>query len=139
MKRIFAIGFCFLFLGCTNGISKGDLELLNGYWEINEVIFSDGKKKEYNVNTSVDYIEFKGLKGFRKKVQPKFNGTFQTSDDAEAFLISEIDGNFFINYKTELSEWSEKLVQLNSDTFSVVNEEDVRYEYKRFEPISISQ
>jgi len=91
------------------------------------------------VNTSIDYIEFDGLNGFRKKVQPKFNGTYQTSDDAEAFLISEIEGNFFINYKTELSEWSEKLVQLNSDTFSVVNEDDVRYEYKRFEPISISE
>ncbi len=113
--------------------------MLSGYWEINKVIFSNGKTKEYNVNTSVDYIQFEGLKGFRKKVQPKLNGTYQTSDDAEAFLISEIDGNFFIIYKTELSEWSEQLVRLNSDTFSVVNEHDVRYVYKRFEPISISE
>lgn len=139
MKRIFVIGFCFFFLGCTNSISKDDLELLNGYWEINEVVFPNGKKKEYNVNTSIDYIEFEDLKGFRKKVQPKLNGTYQASDDAEALIITEIDGIFFIDYKTELSEWSEKLVQLNSDTFSVVNEEDVRYEYKRFEPISISE
>lgn len=137
MKRFALIGFCIFFLGCTNRISKEDLELLNGYWEIDKVVFSDGNTKEYNVNTSIDFIEWKDGKGFRKKVQPSLNGTYQTSDDAEAFVITEVDGNFLVNYKNELSEWSEQLVQLSSTTFSVVNEEGVRYVYNRFEGITL--
>jgi len=137
VKRFALIGFCIFFLGCTNRISKEDLELLNGYWEIDKVVFSDGNTKEYNVNTSIDFIEWKDGKGFRKKVQPSLNGTYQTSDDAEAFVITEVDGNFLVNYKNELSEWSEQLVQLSSTTFSVVNEEGVRYVYNRFEGITL--
>lgn len=137
MKRFFLIGLCTFFLGCTEHVSRQDLEELNGYWEIEQVIFPDGNVKKYKINTSIDYIQLEGLNGFRKKVQPKLSGTYETSDDAETFVISEGEGGFLVNYKTELSEWSEKLVKLNAESFSVTNEEGIRYDYKRFEPISI--
>lgn len=136
-STVFIMGCLFIFFGCSSGISKEDLPKLNGYWEIEQVVFSDGKTKEYKVNTTVDYIQLDDLEGFRKKVSPKFNGTYETSNDAEAFTISKKDGNFTIDYKTELSKWTEKLVVLDADTFSVVNEEGLRYDYKRFEPIAI--
>lgn len=139
MNRIFLIGYVLIFFGCSRGVTKEDLPQLNGYWEIEQVVFPDGNKKEYKVSTTVDYIQLEGIEGFRKKVSPKFDGTYQTSDDTEAFTISEKDGNFTVNYKTEFSDWSEKLVALDADTFSVVNEEGLRYDYKRFEPISIEK
>lgn len=139
MNKIILIGYLFIFFGCSSGVSKEDLTLFNGYWEIKQVVFPDGKIKEYKVSTTVDYIQLEGSQGFRKKVSPKFDGTYRTSDDSEAFTILETDGSFTVNYKTELSEWSEKLVSLDTDTFSVVNAEGLQYDYKRFEPISIEK
>ncbi len=137
MNKIAIIGYLFFIFGCSNSISKEDLTQLNGYWEIEQVVFPDGNTKAYKVSTTVDYIQLEGVEGFRKKVSPKFDGTYETSDDAESFSITEKDGSFILNYKTELSEWSEKLEDLDADTFSVVNEEGLQYDYKRFEPISI--
>lgn len=91
------------------------------------------------MNTTIDYIQLDGLKGWRKKVSPKFDGTFRTSDDIEEFVILQRNGNFTIRYKTELSKWSERLTALDTDTFSVVNEDGKQYDYKRFEPISIKK
>jgi len=139
MKNIILIVVSSFFLGCTSSISREELKNLNGYWEIGQVVFPDGNTKQYKMNTNIDYIQMENLQGYRKKVQPRLNGTYETSDDAEVFLISERDGSFYVNYKTELSEWSEKLVALDADSFSVINEEGLRYEYKRFEPISIAQ
>ncbi len=139
MNKIALLGYLFIFFGCSSGVSKEDLAQLNGYWEIEQVIFPDGNTKNYQVSTAVDYIQLEGLKGFRKKVNPKFDGTYETSNDAEAFMISEKGENFTINYKTELSEWAEKLTALGSDTFSVVNAEGLQYDYKRFEPIAIEK
>ncbi|WP_244526828.1 hypothetical protein [Pseudozobellia thermophila] len=126
-------------MGCSRSVSKEDLDHLNGYWEIAKVTFPDGNTKEYTVNTSVDFIMLEDLKGYRKKMQPNLTGTYRTSDDAEAFTIKEEGGALWINYKSELSEWSERLERLEQNAFSVTNEEGIRYDYKRFQPISIKQ
>ncbi|MCM4151416.1 hypothetical protein DHD05_07420 [Arenibacter sp. N53] len=124
-------------IGCQDKINQIDLPYLNGYWEIEKVSFPDGTDKEYTVNTSVDYIEINALKGYRKKVQPKFNGTYDTSNDAEMFTIHEKDGVFTINYTTGLSEWHEKIISLSENSFTVLSEDNLKYHYKRFEPINI--
>ncbi|MDL5511332.1 hypothetical protein QSE00_05885 [Arenibacter sp. M-2] len=124
-------------VGCQNKVDKLDLPYLNGYWEIEKVTFPDGSKKEYPVNTSIDYIEVKDQAGFRKKVQPNFNGTYVTSNDAEMFTIYENEGVFTLNYKTELSEWHEKIVSLSENAFTVIGEENIKYHYKKFEPINL--
>jgi hypothetical protein len=126
-------------MGCATEIRKEAIPQLNGYWEIKEVVFADGQTKEYGMSTTIDYIQVEGLKGFRKKVQPKFDGTFDTSNDAEFFSLQERDGDWIMFYKTELSEWTERLVQLDADHFSVVNEALIRYEYTRFSPININE
>jgi hypothetical protein len=78
-------------------------------------------------------------KGFRKKVQPNFNGTYVTSNDAEMFTIHENEGVFTLNYKTDLSEWREKIISLSKNNFTVLSEENIKYQYKKFEPINIEQ
>tara|TARA_R100000935_G_scaffold41132_2_gene62724 strand:+ start:66206 stop:66568 length:363 start_codon:yes stop_codon:yes gene_type:complete len=120
-------------------VNKLDLPHLNGYWEIKEVTFPDGSKKEYTVNTSIDYIQVKEHEGFRKKVQPNFNGTYVTSNDAELFTIYENEGVFNLNYKTDLSEWHEKIISLSENKFIVISEENIKYHYRRFEPINLEQ
>tara|TARA_R110002051_G_scaffold72609_4_gene131235 strand:- start:3353 stop:3769 length:417 start_codon:yes stop_codon:yes gene_type:complete len=131
--------FCtLLFISCGSKVDQEQLHLLNGYWEIKEVIFKDGTKKEYSVNTTVDYISLDSLKGFRKKMSPKFNGTFETSNDAEPILIRVSNDSVFMHYTTELNTWEEVLISLTEKSFSVKNDQDITYTYERFEPININ-
>lgn len=140
MKRILPFLLTLLFWSCNDSsINKEDLQYLNGYWEISEVEFPDGSIKEYGMNTNIDFIQLKEEKGYRKKMKPQFDGSYDTSKDVEDFEISRINENFTLRYKNEFSEWEEKLVELDSVSFSVINQEGVTYKYKRFEPIKIPQ
>ena len=125
-------------ISCSTQVDREELDLLNGYWEIKEVTFSDGTKKEYPMSTTVDYIRLDSLQGFRKKVDPKFNGTFETSDDAESFSIAFENDSIFMNYETPLNAWKEALLSLSTEKFSVKSEQGIIYSYKRFRPIKIT-
>jgi hypothetical protein len=137
MKRFLLLFTIFLLNACTTSVSKEELIKLNGYWEIIEVEFSNGQKKSYKVNPSIDYIELKEMKGYKKKVQPKFDGTYNISNDTEPFTIIEKDGVFMFTYKNILSEWEEKLISIDDNTFIISNEDNITYTYKRYEPIKI--
>lgn len=127
-----------LIISCNSSVDSNKLHLLNGYWEIEEVRFPNGTKKEYTINSTVDFITIDSLKGFRKKVTPKFNGTYETSDDAEPLFITLENDSIFILYKNKLTSWQEVLLSLSQDNFSVKNKEGNIYHYKRFEPINIT-
>ena len=137
MKRFLFLIIIFLLTACTTSVSKEELIKLNGYWEIVEVEFSNGQKKFYKVNPSIDYIELKEMKGYKKKVQPKFDGTYNISNDTEPFTIIEKEGVFMFSYTNSLSEWEEKLISVDDNTFIISNEDNITYTYKRYEPIKI--
>lgn len=129
-----------LLYGCgEKQISTSDLDNLNGYWEIKEVTFSDGTKKEYKVGPAIDFMHFEEMNGFRKKVYPRLNGTFDTSKSSESFKIIETEDGFVFDYSTESSNWQERLLAIDSISFTVVNEEGLKYSYRRFEPINVVQ
>ncbi|MEO1012532.1 MAG: hypothetical protein AAFX53_14595 [Bacteroidota bacterium] len=139
MRKLVSWSTLIILLGCGDTISKTDLAHLNGYWEIEKVTLADGKTKEYTVNTTVDLIKLEGTKGFRKKVNPKLDGTFETSNDAEFFEISPEDGRFILSYKNELSAWKETLLGISEGYFEVSNEAGIRYMYTRFIPINANK
>ena len=134
---LFAL-LCLFLSGCESDVSKDQLSQLNGYWEITEVEFPNGKKKEYTVNPTVDFIEINDMTGFKKKVYPKFDGTYRTSDDAEPFKIIEGEKGLLFSYKKGLTEWQERIVLISKDNFAVTNQDGITYSYKRFEPINIT-
>jgi hypothetical protein len=137
MKELFLL-CTLLFISCSSKIDQEQLHLLNGYWEIKEVTFKDGTKKEYSVNTTVDFISLDSLKGYRKKMSPKFNGTFETSNDAEPIQIRISNDSVFMNYTTEFNTWEEVLLSLSDKQFSVKNDQGITYSYERFQPININ-
>lgn len=137
MKKHLLLIIIILLYGCSSTIKKEDLVHLNGYWEIEKVVFPDGSSKDYKINTTIDYIEVDNLKGFRKKLQPKFDGSYITSNDAESFTIFINESVFEIYYKNNLSEWKERITQLSKDHFSVMNEDGIVYNYKKYTPINI--
>lgn len=137
MKYIL-IFFSFIVLFSCTSVSEDKLDLINGYWEIDRVEFPNGGEKQYRMSTDVDFIQLEGLKGFRKKMKPRFDGNFETSDDAEPFEIKMNEEIYSLVYKNKLSEWSETLTAISKDNFSIKNEDGVLYHYKRFEPISFT-
>lgn len=137
MKQ-FSLLFLFLFLISCNSVSENKLTLLNGYWEIDSVEFPNGGEKEYKMNSTVDYIKLEGLTGYRKKVTPRFDGNFETSDDAEPFQIEIKEESYTLVYVNNLSQWKETLTAISDDRFTIKNADDVLYHYKRFVPISIT-
>lgn len=143
MKQILYLSTFFIFFGCNTKIEEADLTNLNGYWQIEQVTFSNGQTKDFTINPTIDYIELDGLTGFRKKVQPKFNGTFETSDHAEYFTIETSNGDFQMRYnpntKNPGKQRSESLIKLSNHNFTVINKDTLTYTYKRFEPINATE
>ena len=139
MQKWLTLLLIFCFLSCSEGISVSDLNYINGYWEIQEVKFPNGKTKKYDINMTIDYFEYDKMQGFRKKMQPKFDGTFTTSSDAESFQINEKDGSFWMLYKNDLSNWEEQIIMINKTRMVVKNKEGLSYNYRRFQTISIKE
>jgi len=139
MKKQFGfllIACCF---ACTTKITLEDLHHLNGYWEIASVSFADGTTKTYTMNPTIDYIEWDGIRGFRKKMYPSLDGKFTTSNDAEPLKIIQDEDRFLIQYESNFGGWHEKLVYLGKESFKVINEEGITYTYKRHEPITLDK
>ncbi len=140
--RVLAI-ILLLLAGCSPKISQEDLQQLNGYWEIEKVTFPNGKTKDFMSSTTIDYIELDGMKGFRKKVQPKFDGTYETSNDAEFFVIEKKGDTFEIHYNPNMAlhpsmHPRESLVLISKDNFSVTNKDSLTYSYKKYQPINLN-
>ena len=127
-----------LMLSCNSKIDSSKLPLLNGYWEIEQVVFPDGSTKSYTVNASIDFFELNGQEGFRKKMQPQFDGTFKTSNDAEQFTITSSKNRMIIQYSNSENSWEETLIELTDDRFEVMSESGVAYHYKRYQPLELN-
>lgn len=139
MKKLLLLALMITLSGCGQDVKSEDLQNLDGYWEIAEVEMPDGQAREYKASTTVDYISLKGREGYRKKVQPSLSGTYTTSDDAVKFSITEKDGVFYINYREADNNWSERILKLQSSELEVINDEQVIYRYRRYEPINIQK
>jgi len=113
---------------------------VSGYWEIDEVTLADGSKREYTYNDTVDYFSVTdSLTGFRKKLKPSFDGTYTTSDDAESLTLKLENDSLNIYYSTPYANWKETVIKATEDQLLIVNEQNVRYLYKRFEPIIVEK
>jgi hypothetical protein len=137
MRQLSIILVCILLYSCGETVTKEDLTFLDGYWEIKQVKFPNGDTKTYEINATVDYIEVTGTKGYRKKVQPLFDGSFETSDDAEYFSITERDGTFIMVYESTMAVWEEEIRSITETELRLVNEEQITYIYNRFQPITL--
>lgn len=139
MSRLVFVIPIFFIMACADKISVSDLSHINGYWEIVKVEFPNGESKAYDINTTIDYFEYKNMTGFRKKVQPALDGSYATSSDAELFQINERDDVFWMSYSNDLSSWEEQIEVISETIFIVKNKEGISYHYKRFEPINIEK
>ena len=137
MKTVLFTMICFMMLSCNSSISDSDLQKLNGYWEIETAVLPDGTEKDYTINSTVDYFELKGKKGFRKKVMPQLDGTYLMNNVMENISIVEEGGKTFINYTTLYAKWKEQILKLDSDELVIKNAHGLEYRYKKPQPFSV--
>ena len=126
-----------LFFSCSKN-TEAYIEHLSGYWEIERVILEDGTKREFKINQMIDYIHVSdSLTGFRKKLQPNFQGTYTGSDDVEMFKLTKEKAGLKITYTTNLNTWSETIIFANNAKLIIKNNANITYEYKRYQPITL--
>ncbi|MXO05107.1 MULTISPECIES: lipocalin family protein [Flavobacterium] len=138
MKNAFIVLFCsLLFVSCKQEIQPADIAKLNGYWEIEKVVFEKGEEKEYKMNETFDFFQIKNNKGLRTKVMPQFDGTFLTTDTFENVSVRFAGDQVFLDYKTKYTKWSEEIISLSDDKFVVKNPQKIEYHYKKAGPVNL--
>jgi len=138
MKNAFIVLFCsLLFVSCKQEIQPADIAKLNGYWEIEKVVFEKGEEKEYKMNETFDFFQIKNNKGLRTKVMPQFDGTFLTTDTFENVSVRFAGDQVFLDYKTKYTKWSEEIISLSDDKFVVKNRQKIEYHYKKAGPVNL--
>lgn len=126
-----------LFISCQQKIEPADITKLNGYWEIERVVFEKGEDKTYKINESYDYFRIeKNKEGIRKKVMPQLDGTFLVNNVHENVNVREDGGHFYLDYSTPYSKWSEELISITKDKFVVINSAKNEYHYKKATPLN---
>ena len=137
-KIVFILLVSSFFISCQQKIKQEDVLKINGYWEIEKVVFDQGKDKEYGINESYDYFQIeKNNTGFRKKVVPQLDGTFVVNNSQESVKVRFEDNKAFIDYATPYAKWSEELVAISNDELVLRNAEKKQYHYKKAVPINI--
>jgi hypothetical protein len=137
MKKIVSIALLLLFSACHQKVTSNDIAYLNGYWEIEKVVFSNGSNKEYTYNESYDYFQVKDKSGFRKKVMPQLDGRFLVNNQLEKIKISFENEEVYINYNTPFAKWKEKIKAISKDKLVLINSSKAEYHYKKASPINI--
>lgn len=134
---LFYLLFLVVLISCQEKVSPESISKINGYWEIQEVQLPDGQKKEYTINETIDYIEWNGKTGFRKKVKPQLDGKYLINNESEKIEIYDSSGTFYIRYQTNYAKWTETFVTLSDSVLILKNKQNLEYHYKRFKPIYI--
>lgn len=138
MKNSFKILFIsLLFVACKQKIQPADIAKINGYWEIEKVVFDEGDDKDYTINETYDFFNIKNNKGFRKKVMPQLDGTFLVNDTQEKVVVRFADDHVYLDYNTPFMKWSEEVLKLTDAELIVVNADKKEYHYKKTGAINL--
>src|SRR5690554_1185981 len=88
---------------------------------------------------SVSEQDLQHQNGTRSKVVVQLDGTIQSNGIHENFTVKDSVGALYLKYQTEFSQWTEKVEQLTEDELIIINDNNIKYIYKRFTPITINE
>lgn len=138
MKRFYILLFTFLLVNCSKDPEQY-IPFLEGYWEIKEVTLTDGSKKTYTFNDTIDYFHVSdSLTGFRKKLKPTLTGSFESSPIVETITLKVENDSLNLYYTTPFSKWKETILLASDNELLIINKAKVRYLYKRYQPLDLN-
>ena len=121
----------FFTLSCNNQIN---LDYINGYWEIVSVSKNNKFLKEYPFSNAVDFFVIDSLNnGFRKKIKPKIDGSFEITLHEIPISIKDNNKSFDIIYFSAGNQYVETINILDQNRLVIKNSEGIIFSYKRFE------
>ena len=110
-----------------------NLQYLNGYWEISSVSIEGKEVKNYPFSGTIDYFILDENNGYRKKVKPKIDGSFDITMHEIEFIIEMKKNDIYLVYGKG-KNFVESLVKLDSTKMILKNIDGFFYEYKKFYP-----
>ncbi len=123
---------------CNQDITKKDIQRINGYWQIEKVVFSNGEEKTYSINEDYDYFKIDNKnRGFRKKVKPQLDGTFLTYNTFEKVSIITQNNKVILQYKTAFATWRETLIAISDEKMITIGKNNLTYHYKRATSVNV--
>ena len=132
MKKILLF-LLFIIFGCNQNINDTDLNLINGYWQIEKVIDGNGNKKEYKINEIYDYFEIKNKSGFHKKVRWQPTEKFLVNDAQENLKIIKKAEDYYLKFWSQNGNHLDKLESISIDKMTLVSPEKVSFYYTKVE------
>lgn len=138
MKKLFVL-ICLCAVGCKSNQTH-QIDSIEGYWEIESVYKDDKLIKTFKISPGIDYFKInKGSRGFRKKLKPNFNGTFETSKDVLNFEIEIQKNTLFLNYIDNSTKFSEEVLLTSAEKLVLKNNRGFVYNYKTYKPLDLRQ
>jgi hypothetical protein len=135
VRQFLTLSFFILLISCKSEVSTY-IPFVEGYWEIVNVSKDQKKVKDYKMSGSVDYFKVNAdLSGYRKKVTPRFDGTFEISKHVSEFTLSIKDNHLWIIYTNNNATYSEEIVRANNSSLILSNSDGFIYTYKPYEPL----
>jgi len=135
VRQFLTLSFFILLISCKSEVSTY-IPFVEGYWEIVNVSKDQKKVKDYKMSGSVDYFKVNAdLSGYRKKVTPRFDGTFEISKHISEFTLSIEDNHLWIIYTNNNVTYSEEIVRANNSSLILSNSDGFIYTYKPYEPL----
>ena len=117
-----------------NSCGEGkNLQYLNGYWKISSVSIQGKEVKNYPFSGTIDYFILDENNGYRKKVKPKIDGSFDITMHEIEFIIKMKKNDIHLVYGKG-KNFVELLVKLDSTKMILKNADGFIYDYKRFFP-----
>lgn len=135
MKYLLFVVLSFLIVSCKkDNFTVEDINKIDGYWEIFEVV-QDGKAiKTYTQNEFLDYFELQDSIGFRKKVKPVVDGTYLTNSVVQNFKVNQHNNEVSIEYDEKWQKNTEVVLHL-SDSILILKDINNQYHYKKYKPL----
>jgi hypothetical protein len=116
-----------------------NIEILNGYWEIQSVKKGGTLIKKYPFSNTVDFFYIKDLEGYRKKVTPRSDGRFMVTLHQANLNVTKENGEFILRYLNKSKTYFEKIKKIDSQQLIILDKEGYIYKYNRYIPIEITK
>jgi hypothetical protein len=138
MKNLICLSLLML-ISCKTDTTQY-LNFVEGYWEIEQVKKEGKIIKTFKVNSGIDYFKINADRtGFRKKLKPNFQGTFETSEDVLNFKLKLENNTILLEYTDNDTTYSEEIVSASATALVLANTEGFEYHYKPYEPLNLDE
>jgi len=137
MKKIISYTLLLSIISCSKPNPKEYIKYINGYWEIDKVVLTDGIEKQYKFNPIIDFFDVKDSIGVRKKMQPRLDGSFITTNNKEVFSLKIENDSLRLYYKTPIANWKETIISVKENEMIIKNDTGNIYFYKPYKKIQL--